>query len=472
MFQYSLILLQWHSFKRCFNGKFVLCCCFFLSILTASCGRHADNESKNQADSLPLITLKAPKNTKIGFFTPEGSHSELVNKMQFGMVLAHSPLELEKNLQIANGTSFKVNVDFSSVAERVMDASSIKMRYRDTLNNEYSKSFVPLKSTKLRQILSDEQLMEVLNPYLDVMQKYSSNVGVIFLADEPYLNGIGKSEMERAGRVVRNALNMRNLNSVKLGVIFAGGMFDKRFATMIDRQAGEFAKSIDQYYKSGEASEQWISTIKSSRLTTYDNAGNMYIEGGIPNGYDVVSFDFYLSTILLDSLHDNTLSWFATYYPDAGCSQFKNKTMKEIRSGLSFFGNKSMQPGTQKLDRELLDSIYHCRMQAVTTMLLESLKGRNVDLLMISESSNNGVLEFDEIGNIKQGQQPSLLIEARVLDEVVRAQRFFLANQKLFSNGLMFFTYENTYDKTINLNIGGASAMPSVMDNIINFSNY
>jgi len=405
----------------------------------------------------------------IGFFTPEGIRAELVHLTQFGMLNAANPEQVAASLALANGTAFKVNIDLGPVIAQPMALASIKTAYHDRAGNLFRKEFAPLAQTKLRQFPADEQLRAMLAPYFDVLKQHAANVSTIFLADEPYLNGIPKAELERAAALARKELDARGLQSVKLGVIFASGMFDSRFAAMIDGEAGEFARGIDKYYRSGDATPEWVSIIQSARLTTYDGAGNMYTGGGIPEGFDVIGFDFYLSTILLDGLHQNTLSWFAANHPNAGCSQFAGKTMSQIRGKLSFFDNNSMKPGTQAADRTLLDAVYQCRMQATTSMLEKSLAGHKVELLMISESSNNGVLEFTKDGTPKQGQ-PSALVEARVFDEVRRAESFFATHGQSYRAGLMFFTYQNTYDKTINLNIGGASGMPSVMDSIAKYS--
>jgi hypothetical protein len=360
------------------------------------------------------------------------------------------------------------------------------MTYQDLDGNKLTKSFTPLSPAKLRQFPSDNQIRILLPPYFDVLKDYAPNVGTVFLADEPYLNGITKSEMERAGRVARQELDARGLKSVKLGVIFASGMFDSNFASLMNKQAGEYAKGIDQYYRDGQAVLngtktdptfdapaflKWVAAITASRLTTYDNAGNLYTGGGIPDGFDVVGYDFYLSTILQDSLHEHTLSWFAANLPSAGCGQFAGQTMRQIRSKLSFFHDGPVLQGTQYQDNDriLLDAIFQCRMQAATTMLVKQLGSRCVDVLMISESSNNGVLEFDAAGN-PEGGQPKLLVEARALEEVKRAQAFYASNLSVFTAGLMFFTYDNEYDAPIGLNIGGASGMPSVLTSIHQFA--
>src|SRR5690606_34859945 len=128
---------------------------------------------------------------------------------------------------------------------------------------------------KLLRLPSDESLAKLLQPYLDIFAKYPRNVGTVFVADEPYLNGISKKEMERAGRIVRNELDKRGLKHVKLGVTFASGMFDSSFAEMIDLESGSYVSDIDRYYlenqvhlttssdnKKAAEFERWVSTVE------------------------------------------------------------------------------------------------------------------------------------------------------------------------------------------------------------------
>src|SRR5690606_13238686 len=114
---------------------------------------------------------------------------------------------------------------------------------------------------------------------------------------------------------------------------------------------------------------------------------------------------------------------------------------------------------------QLLDDIYQCRMGAVTTMLQQSLANKSVELLLVSESSANGVMEFDPTG-VAKPEQPKALVEARVLDEVKRADKFLQANRATYRAGLMFLPYEDEYDRSINLTIGGVASMPTVLDYI------
>ena len=72
--------------------------------------------------------------------------------------------------------------------------------------------------------------------------------------------------------------------------------------------------------------------IRANRLATYDRAGNLYIGGRFPAGFEVFAFDFYLSTLLLDSLHEHTLQWLAGRCPQHGCARFANQPMRKVWS--------------------------------------------------------------------------------------------------------------------------------------------
>lgn len=88
---------------------------------------------------------------------------------------------------------------------------------------------------------------------------------------------------------------------------------------------------------------------------------------------------------------------------------------------------------------------------------------------MISETSNNGVLEFDARLNIENSQPPAL-VEWRVLEETRRATDFYLSNQHVYNQGLLFFTYANAFDHTIQMPVGGAANMPAVLEHIFTLS--
>lgn len=421
------------------------------------------------------IALAVPANAGVGFYSPAGIPAEVVRNMQFDMFNGRSATQVARNLSKVRGTSFKVFINLGPIVTESANPADLNMTYTTSNGGIGTKIFRPNKRTKLRVFPSDAELRRRLNPVIKVLAKYSQNVQAVFLADEPYLNGISKAELERAGKVVRHELDVHGIQQVKLGVIFAAGMFNEAFAHLINRQAGAYVTAIDRYFSHGDpghpkAFAAWVQEIKHNRLVTYDRAGNMYIGGGLPRGFNVFGFDFYLSTILLDKTYDRTLEWFAKHFPHSGCATFADQPVSKIRTHLSFFHAGTVRKGRRYRvdDRRLLDSIYKCRMTATTTMLRQAVGARNADLLLVSESSNNGVLEFDPSGRV-ESNQPASLVESRVLDEVKRAQAFYTSHRCIFE-GLMYFPYNPSHDWSISLHIGGASTMPTVITSIYQFA--
>lgn len=413
---------------------------------------------------------------QVGFFSPGGIPPVLIKHTQIGSFNAHSAGQVAENLERMRGTSFKTYIDLGPMITGPAAPRSLKMRYTTGDARVHVKEFAPGVDNKLRVFLPDEELKRVLEPVLKVMARYSANIEAVELADEPYINGISKLELERVGRLIRSDLDVNGLRSVKLAVVFAGGMFNRDFAGLMDKHAGVYAEGLDNHFRNGAGSDlkaykAWVEQVKNNRLVTYDRAGNMYVGGGLPKGFDIYGFDFYLSTLLLDGLHEDTLSWFAAHGLGKECTQFSGKPMSRLRQELSFFHDGPvLQGGHYRVDdKQLLDAMYQCRMSAVTEMLVHEARGRRAHLLMLTESSNNGLLEFDSGARAEQAQ-PNLLVESRVLDEVERGETFYAKHLCTYSAGLMFFTFDNAYDASIKLNIGGASDMPSVMASIDRFA--
>ena len=445
--------------------------------LCSSCdwGRNAGSKSPSAVTS-----AVGGEHNRVGFFTPRGIPPGLVGKVQFGMIAGYSPQQVEESLNLVEGSVTKVNIDVGPTVARVVRPGEVRMEYVRPDGRSAVKAFRPLAVTKLRALPDDRQLKETLAPFIDAMKKHPANVGTIFLADEPYLNGISKRELERAGRAVRAQLNEAGLAHVKLGVIFASAMFHREFARFMEMQAGRYVEGIDTVYRrdeglldSADSSQRamdfrsWVSVIKSGRLSTYDTAGNMYSGGGVPDGFEVFGFDFYLSTILLDGVHEHTLEWFAENTAVPSCAQFKDKPVSKIRSELSFFGGAPNLNEGPRSDERILDAMYNCRMGATTEMLDAAVSKSHAELLMISESSSNGVLSFGPDAK-PMAQQATNAVEARALDEVVRAERFYTPQR--FRAGLMFFTYQDEYDDSIDLKIAGAQGMPRVSRRILDLA--
>ena len=114
-----------------------------------------------------------------------------------------------------------------------------------------TKTLTSQRITNMRAIPPDAVPGKQMELFTDVMAKYPANLGTVFLDDESYRNGISKSEMERVGRIAREQLDARQLQHVKLGVIFASSMFDIEFARIVDRRSGDYVSAIDNYHAAG-----------------------------------------------------------------------------------------------------------------------------------------------------------------------------------------------------------------------------
>ena len=406
----------------------------------------------------------------------------MIGATSFVTINAMSPRQVEENLTAAEGHVFSVNIDFSLLITKVQNPRLLKTEYSDTAGDVRQKLFEPVFSNKVRKFVDDDEVEKLLTPYLEVLARHNAHLGIIYLCDEPYVAGISKLKMENEARLVRGIFEKHGMADIKLGITFASGMFDRQFAQLIESQASSYVRNIDDYaaermeaiiFRGVEPSDfvRWVGAIRTSRLATYDLAGNMYTGGGIPAGFDVVGFDFYLSTILLDMTHEKSLSWFAENHLDESCRPYAGKFMKDVRKNLSFYGVTQTKPDQQRSrkDRKELDSIYNCRMGAVLRLLKRNLGSLRPQLLLISESSANGVMNFDGNGNVST-EQPIELIERRVLDEVRRAEKFYLSHVHEFRGGLIFFPYEDAYDASIKLKIGGVASMPKVMRSILVYS--
>ncbi|TDS82458.1 hypothetical protein [Comamonas sp. JUb58] len=449
-----------------------------------------------QALACSALLWGAQSHAQIALFAPPGVHPEFVGKVATAHINVHSPKALEKNLQAVKGSATRLDLDLGPILNGRKPLSQVRTRYRATDDaggpaSWQKKAMAPLAVNKLRVIPSDAQARKILRPYMAVIQRYQAQVATVFIADEPYLHGIPKADLERMAITVRQMFKEYGIQDVKLGLIFASGMVNAEFAQMVDQESLRYVQNIDAHRKTitrlgakaTAAERQWLKDITRHRLTTYDNAGNLYTGGGVPRGYDLYGFDFYLSTALQDRLYENMLPLLKKQVQGGECDISAYTTMSELRAQLSFYQDGPVRqpsaadkaagrPTPQQQDKHLLDQLYQCRMTAATEMLRKELAkiGSKGKILVLTESSNNGVLEFDARQNIEK-DQPERLIESRVLDEVQRGLDFYQAQRK---NGdiaaLEFFTFDNTFDKTIQLDIGGFVDMPAVKNLIFDRS--
>lgn len=411
----------------------------------------------------------------VGFFSPRGIDARFASKVNFAIVKVKSASELGVLIDNASDASLNLVLDFGKTISVPRAQDRVSVRYVTSAENQMTKLFPVRADNKLRDIYPDQQLRDVIAPYLDQIAKRPGVVDTIFLVDEPYLNGVPKGELERAGQIFREALNKRGLESLKLGVLFASAMFNKSFATNIDQAAMRYVRGIDEYKSrvSGTAAgERWVKSYETFRLSTYDLAGNIYTGGGIPKEFNVVAFDFYLSTLLLDGLYEDALNWFSTNTNVPACKVFKGRSVSGLRKSLSFFkgGGVSYTTLAQDKDRTQLNQIFACRMQAVLEMLDQQIKDdglKDLEIMLIGESSTNGLLEFDP-NMVPLKSQPKAIVEARVFDEVSRYLTLFKENKEKGVSRIAFFTFDDEYDQSIGLSIGGVAQMPTVLQEISN----
>ncbi|MFU0756205.1 hypothetical protein ACLHG3_000101 [Serratia marcescens] len=391
------------------------------------------------------------------------------------MINVYNADQLRENLIIAKEHNLKIFLDLGPSINTARETKDISISYNDENGIAQKKMFAPQEKNKLRKLPVPDELNTRLNLYIPIIKEYPDNVAAIFLADEPYLNGLNKNDLEIVAEKTRKILNDNKLEKVKLGVIFASAMFDRDFAKTMDENSSKYVINIDNHYKSIMKNKptndelEWVEAIKANRLTTYDSAGNLFTQGGIPKGFDIYTFDFYLSTILLDNLYENVITWLGNKKLSTNCEILQGKTISQLRNELSFFKDGPVSTTKKEIenDQRLLDALYQCRMETVTKLLKKEIEKTSpkAEIVLISESSSNGAMEFDAQGNIEK-DQPEKLVELRVLQEVQRAKKFYQDNANSNVSGIMFFLYANEYDKTIKINIGGAAGMPAVLSEI------
>ncbi len=445
----------------------------------------------------PSPTLEErPPNKKIGFFSP-GHLGSFVPHVNFSMLNLNLMYDqetkhlrvnldfLKKNLEYASNYDHRIHLDLGPVITDRKEPESLNSHYKNNQGEKLKKRFKLGGAYKVRKIITDEEIEKRLLGLGNTLKLYQDNIGVIFIADEPYLNGITQVEVNRAVRTIKKLFKKSGIDGLEFGIIFASGLFDANFAKHINRQMMNYVDGIDQHYqknkflltKTGTEAENfkaWVNSIEKLKLTTYDSANNIYLGGGIPTELDVVAFNFYLSTLLFDQIHEHTLHYFATSLAIESCQKFTNKTLSSLRNKLSFIQDGPITAGLDiyENDKALLDEIFNCRMAGSMELLDKALQTfpKPPKLVLIGESSANGVLEFDSQGKAEPNQ-PELLVEQRILDEVKRSYRYYVSNIDRFNQGLMYFLYPDSFDFTIDLFISGAESAKSVTDFIYSHTN-
>lgn len=379
---------------------------------------------------------------RVGFFSLGGLYSDF-RSVDFALMNIGKPERLRDNLALARGIGLTVNIDVGVKIVRMRDPEKLATSRTRADGTLYTKKFPPLSKVKALDLESDDEIADALSPFVPTLLAYQDVIGAFFLPDEPYLNGIPRAELERAAGTVRRVLTAAGMKNVRIGVNFAAAMFNRDFAAFIQDEAWRHCEKADAWHaeleaEGGPALGKWTERFSSRRLTTYDMAGNMYEGGGIPEGVDLVSFDFYLSSLLNDRLFDNVPAWLVERYPSEASAPFSGRSVTEIKRDMGKDADA---------DRLLLDRLFECRNATVIELLrLEAAKlTRPLQLMFLSRAGENN--------------EPC---EARILDEVRRA----ISLSRREDIDLMFFLFQDAFDSSINLRVGGVSDMPRVLEEI------
>ncbi len=421
---------------------------------------------------------------KLGFFTPHGIESSR-SYSDFSVIPVYAigkknkivpNLRFLKNaFKMIEDTDHKITLNITSLIAKRKVSGQIDMNYIYN-DKKHRKKFEPLTQHKVFTLISNKELKNRFSPLTELLKKYQKHIDNIIIFDEPYINSVSKNDLERVANYLKEFLSQKKLNHIQLQVNFASAMFNSVFAHHIDEQLVKYVYNIDQHYvqnqhllkkENQEAKnfQSWIEDIKDSRLVSYDQAGNIYKMGGIPKGVDVVSFDFYAASVLLDEMYNKVVSHYCQRDLSEACRKLNGSSIKSIRKDLSFFADGPVSARI-KNDRKILDDLFKCRMESTLKLLKRELKDSDPkEVMMVAEASSNGFFEFDSEGHVEQ-DQPNKLVELRVLSEFKRYLRFYNSHRGVYNGGILIFLYPNTYDASIKLKVFGVEGMPSVKNYI------
>lgn len=338
-----------------------------------------------------------------------------------------------------------------------------------------TKQFKPLEQRSIATIRNDKELNILFDLLFKSIRGKSIRLGGFVVYNEPYMRGVTKADLERAIKALRAAMERHGLKYTSIGVNFAGAFFNADFAKNADSSLGNYVNGIDEYYARGTKKPEslteeeranfpaWLKTISTARLQSYDQAGNMYTGGGLPEGIDEVSFHYFSSDVLLDDTFANSLSWFAAQLKTPSCKGFENQSAADFRKSLSFFQDGPLKDGQLESDRKLLNQLFNCRMDSSLALLEKEIKayGKPVRVSMVMDASSQGVAERDSQRNLEPNQ-PAKLVESRVYEETKRYLALFDSKADVFTGHAYVYLYSSIKDKQGNKVITGVQDLPDV----------
>lgn len=421
----------------------------------------------------------------VGFFTPSQledsqhlSHYSILNTHSKENYNQFETTALFKALNQVKGTPHKIVINLSDILFIHKTAQELNNTIQYNQQTHQKKLSSP-PYPKVHKALEPDALQNTITTLFKHLTPHASEIQALMVSDEPYLNGISKQDLETVIYALKQHQYKHGLTQIPLWINFAGALFNPQFAKLIDQNLGQYVYNLDRYYQSQTQHEpdmsekekqdftQWKTIIQKYRLVSYEQAGNIYTKGGLPKGIDLVSFDFYLSTLLFDNMYQNILGWFANSQKIPSCAPFKDTPLSHIKTQLSFLQDGPVAAKPQH-DKNHLNQLFQCRMDAATQLLLQQIAkdypnhSQNApSILMIAESSSNAFFERDKAEKIEPNQ-PQALVEQRVYNEVERYINYQQHNPHIFNSGIAYFLYPNAYDYSIQLKIKGIQDLPSV----------
>lgn len=177
----------------------------------------------------------------IGFFSPDGVSSDYVRQVAFSKVNISTPEKLRQDLALVTGSRHKVDIDLGPVIASMRAPETISRSYVIGDEQRRTKLFEPLTKHKVLFVPDRGELQARLASFLPLLVENAGSIGAIYLIDEPYLHGISKQELERIAADVRAIFKTAGLAEIRLGLIFASGMFDRDFARHISDGVSNYA---------------------------------------------------------------------------------------------------------------------------------------------------------------------------------------------------------------------------------------
>lgn len=417
---------------------------------------------------------------EVGFYNPEGVDASFESNIDFAMIEVISEEQVLRAMSQAQEMALSLTLNLGPAFTRSIKTEDLNDQYINAAGQRVTKLFAPKYHHKIKRFVTHREIKIVLDRLALAMKRFPDVIDTIFLVDEPYLKGISRQEIDRVSLFVKDYLSQQGIKNIKTGVVFASLTYDSKYAGELDRQAIEYVRKADAKRVEIEnlnlfgriarwiaGKDQWIENFGDNRLVTYDQAGNIYKGGGIPESLDVVGFDFYVATLLLDDLYVNALAWMEDNYDVSHCKPFASKKMNTVRQHLSFIGSNQNVYEVMETDRQLLDAIFDCRTGTVAEALRKNLNNSDVEVIMIGESSSNGFLNFNS-DRTPRDRQDWAAVEERVKIEVDRHLTRSVVQTIPNLKRVAFFTFGNPTDHSIGQTIRGASEMPKVLELISN----